>query len=76
MRSTSRDSNVFQNIPDGTSRDSYEAHHKKWEYDEEDHACLKASKEDDIEVTSLTNNQMFKPNIDLVKENWEISEEH
>lgn len=60
--------NVFKNIPDDTSEDSYEVPPQKEESNEEDHVWLKASMEDDIEVTSLTHNvKLAKKNEKLEK---------
>lgn len=39
------------------------------DYEKEDHKCFKASKEDDIEVTSLTYDQIFKLNVKLIQDN-------
>lgn len=51
MEETSRNSfrDVFKNIPNNTSEDS----------DQEDHVCLKALREDNTDVTSLTHNKML-----------------
>lgn len=58
--------NVFKNILDDTSEDSYEAHPQK---EQMGHACLNALKEDESKVTSLYHNQLFKLNVNLSKEN-------
>lgn len=74
MNGTSKDScrYVFKNIPIDTSENSYKDTPQKGEYDKEHHVFHKASKENNIEVTSQTHNQMFKISVNLSKENEKL----
>lgn len=61
MEETSRNSfrDVFKNIPNNTSEDFYESNFLRMDSDQEDHVCLKALREDNTDVTSLTHNKML-----------------
>lgn len=66
LRNCCRD--VFNNIPDNTSEDSHKASSQRREFNEEDHVCFKASKEnDDVKVTSISYDQMVKQSIKFYK---------
>lgn len=71
LRDACKDSckDIFKNTPNNTSEDSHETHSQRMESNPEDNVCLKASREDNIEVNSLTYNQMFKLNVQLSKVN-------
>lgn len=65
MEETSRNSfrDVFKNIPNNTSEDFYESNFLRMDSDQEDHVCLKALREDNTDVTSLTHNKMLSPSV-------------
>lgn len=67
MEETSRDSHkdIFRDILNVTSQYSYEAYLQRKDYEKEDHVCLKSSRENGIEVTSLTYDQIFKFSVRL-----------
>lgn len=66
------DSNIFRDIPGNISKDSYEASSQRRLSYKEDHKCIKASREDETEVTSLTYDKIIKLSVKISKYNGKL----